>query len=118
MIRKVLAFFVILNFGLITLASSSKVQFGLGYYFQVFLSLVFVLGLIFFGSKIFSYRLQRPKVSHSKIIDFINLEPQVNIYKIELDNQQYVIGVGNKQIVPITTKNFSDMLFEEEAKKS
>jgi flagellar biogenesis protein FliO len=98
---------------------------GLNYYIQVLFSLVLVMGLIFLGSKVLAYKFQRPSTKRSKILDFIQLEPQVSIYKVQVDDEEYILGVGNKHIVPLKNQkalsteqmdSFREELEKEKAK--
>ncbi len=97
MIKRLVLFFSLLPLAS-TWAVGAKSGLGAAYYIQVCLSLLIVLGFIYFASKLFAMKFNRPKTQAMKVIDYLQLEPQVSLYKIKVDNDEYVICVGNKNI--------------------
>ena len=115
---------ILLGLLLIPVYAGDKAQtFGLAYYFQIFGSLILVLGIVFFASKLLKFKVRKKSTGLSRIVDFLAIEPQVSVYKLLIDGEHYVVGVGNKQIVLLNNNSqtssvdFAKVL-EEEADKT
>ena len=73
-----------------------------GYFMQVLLSLMVVLGLLFIAAR---YVLPKFKISNSsgliKVVDRVYLEPQVAAYLLKVGQGSWLITVSNKNICRI-----------------
>ena len=70
-----------------------------GYLLQLILSLVIVIGLIYFSAKYILPRIQLPSQGRSiEIVDRIGLEPQLSAYIIKAQGKSYLIVAGAKGV--------------------
>lgn len=68
-----------------------------GYVMQVIISLLVVVGLIYFSAKYLFPRLQiSNQGKFMKILDRLGLEPQITMYIIKVGSQIYLISASNK----------------------
>jgi len=84
----------------LALKSSPVITFG--YIFQLFLSLLIVIGLIYVAGR---YVLPKLKVGGGtgliKVLDRSVLEPQVIAYVLRVEGKRYVMVVTNKQVTVV-----------------
>ena len=73
-----------------------------GYIIQVALSLAIVLALIYVCAKYILPRMKySPKGQNIEVLDRFGLEPQVTLYHVKANQEEYLIGVSGKSIALI-----------------
>lgn len=73
-----------------------------GYVFQLMISLIIVVGLIYFSAKYLLPKLNLPSVGQTiQVKERIGLEPQVSAYIITAYGNSYIIIVSGKNVAMI-----------------
>jgi len=81
-----------------------------GYIMQLLFGLLVIFGMLYVTAKFFLPKLKLARSGQIiKIVERIYLEPQVSACLISIGKQNWLIGIGNKQITKIDKINQEDL---------
>ncbi len=89
---------------------------GLMYFVEIFFVLAIIIIIFYAGNYLLNFipgkKFRNQRI---KVLDYLGLQAQMGIYLLAIDNEEYVVTVGNRTIVHIVKKE--KISFSEELKK-
>ena len=93
---------------------------GLAYFIQIFVVLLLIIIVFYAGNFILSYVPgKKNRNQRIKILDYLILQPQMAIYLVAIDSQEYILTISNRVITNFIEKkkaNFEEYLIKEKDK--
>ncbi|MDD5456152.1 MAG: flagellar biosynthetic protein FliO [Candidatus Margulisbacteria bacterium] len=91
------------------------------YFINIFVVLLLIFALIYAGSFVLNYIPGRKrKNSRLKLVEYLPLQPQIGVYIVSLDGDEYLVSVSNRsiqQLVKIEKKDFAGELKKKQDTK-
>ena len=89
---------------------------GLAYFIQIFIVLFLIIIIFYAGNFLLNFVPGRKNRNQRiKILDYLVLQPQIALYIVAIDKQEYILTISNRVITNFIEKKTSN--FEEHLKK-
>ena len=94
----------------------------LGYFLSIGLVIGLILALYYVAQRVLNgMPLKRGENRRLKVVEYVALQPQMGLYIVKVDEQDYVVSVSNRQIqqmTPLQPKAFNEILEEHAVRRT
>lgn len=86
----------------------------LGYFVAISVVVGLILGLYYIAQLVLNGTpMKRGDSRRLKVLEYLSLQPQIGLYIVKVDEQDYLVSVSNRQIqqmTPLHPKEFNEIL--------